>query len=52
MQGAGPWNGAAHKEMSKKESEGHSSAASFIDSVKEHLPLQIGTVPAFAPANL
>jgi hypothetical protein len=40
MQGAGPSHGAAQSEMSKTESEGHSSAASFIDSAKEHLPGQ------------
>ena len=37
MQGADPSHGAAQREMSKTESEGHSSAASFIDSAKEHL---------------
>ena len=40
MQGADPSHGTARREMSKTESEGHSSAASFIDSVKKHLPRQ------------
>jgi len=40
MQGADPANGAAQKEKSVKESEGHSSAASFIDLGKVHFLLQ------------
>ena len=38
MQGADPADGAAQKEI--KESEGHSSAASFIDLEKKHFLLQ------------
>lgn len=40
MQGADPANGAAQKEMSVIESEGHSLAASFIDFEKVHFLLQ------------
>jgi len=40
MQGTDPAKEAAQCEMSKKESEGHSSAASFIDTGKVHFPLQ------------
>jgi len=52
MQGAGPSHGAAQSEMSKTESEGHSSAASFIDSVKKHLLRQNESHLKFMTANL
>jgi hypothetical protein len=45
MQGADPANGAAQKEKSVKESEGHSSAASFIDSGKVHFLRQRSGFP-------
>ena len=40
MQLAVPILGTAQREMSRIESEGHSSAASFIDIPKQHLPRQ------------
>lgn len=40
MQGAAPPAGTAQREMSRTESEGHSSAASFHTSAKKHLPGQ------------
>jgi hypothetical protein len=52
MQGADPSHGAAQREMSKTESEGHSSAASFIDSGKEHLPRQSQSLLTLEAAGL
>jgi hypothetical protein len=52
MQGADPSHGAAQREMSKTESEGHLSAASFIDSAKKHLPRQKYRCCGLRAANL